>query len=157
MTAAIDIAVDCPKWTKAIPDVERRCRRAAEAALAAPIESSAGTGSVAVLLASDAALRALNRRFRGFDKPTNVLSFPAGEGDSLGDLALAYDTAATEARADGIALADHLAHLVVHGVLHLRGLDHQRAADAEAMEAVEIELLARLGIADPYRPRDASP
>lgn len=119
--------------------------------------------SASLLFTSDAEVHALNREWRGRDKPTNVLSFPmlareqllalAGEGppELLGDIALAHQTCAREAAEKGIALEDHAAHLIVHGLLHLAGHDHEISTrDAEAMEALEIETLALMGIADPY-------
>jgi probable rRNA maturation factor len=99
----------------------------------------------------------LNRRWRGLDKPTNVLSFPASAPRSsdgiraLGDLVLAWETVAREAEQEGKPVADHVTHLVVHGTLHLLGYDHEIEHEAEAMEAREVEALARLGIANPYR------
>ena len=105
-----------------------------------------------MLLTGDAAVRALNARFRGQDRPTNVLAFPAPAtaAGALGDIALAYGVCAAEARAQGKPLADHLQHLVVHGALHLLGLDHQTEAEAAAMEARERRVLAGLGVPDPY-------
>ena len=104
-------------------------------------------------------MRALNRTWRGKDAPTNVLSFPAGEGVGepglLGDVVLAYETTLKEARAQDIALRDHIAHLVVHGVLHLIGFDHMRDEQADRMEAVERVALTSLGIADPYAEEEA--
>jgi probable rRNA maturation factor len=88
--------------------------------------------------------------FRGKDKPTNVLSFPAAEPGYLGDVAIAYGVMAGQARAEGKKPADHATHLAVHGTLHLLGYDHVRDKDARIMEALEVEILARLGIADPY-------
>ena len=111
---------------------------------------------ISLLLADDARLRELNARWRGQDKPTNVLSFPAalpGQPDGaplLGDIAIAWETLAAEAREQGKPAGDHLSHLVVHGILHLIGYDHETAAEAEAMEVVERAILAELGIADPY-------
>lgn len=93
---------------------------------------------------------ALNRRFRGRDTATNVLAFPALESGILGDIAICAPVASQEARGQGKRLADHYAHLIIHGVLHLLGMDHQTTADAEAMEAREVELLQQLGVANPY-------
>jgi probable rRNA maturation factor len=99
-------------------------------------------------------VRALNARDRKKDKPTNVLSYPAGEGGFLGDIVLARQTVWREARLQKKTPADHLSHLVVHGTLHLLGYDHETGeADAERMEALERRVLAKLGIADPYRVR----
>ena len=142
----IEIEVEAEAWTGALPDVEAVVERAAQAAL--------GTveGDIVVLLTDDAAVRELNSRFRDKDKPTNVLSFPAPDNafPHLGDIVLAYGVCATEAEAQGKTLADHLSHLVVHGVLHLLGRDHEDDAEAEEMEAEEREILAQIGVADPY-------
>ena len=110
---------------------------------------------MAVALIDDRAMRKLNRTYRGKDKPTNVLSFPAGEAGegktrALGDIAIALGTVKREARAQGKALGDHVTHLMVHAVLHLLGYDHESDPDAEHMEALERKALAALGIADPY-------
>jgi probable rRNA maturation factor len=139
--------VDDPNWKKA-RGLEAKLKRAARRALA----HGGADGALTVLMTSDARLRALNRDFRGKDKPTNVLSFPAAAGGEnyLGDVALAYGVTAREARNAGKRLGDHAAHLVVHGVLHLLGYDHERARDAKVMEPLEVEILAGLGIADPY-------
>ena len=120
--------------------------------------------NASLLLTSDEEVHTLNREWRERDAATNVLSFPmlertqllalqpAGPPVLLGDVALACETCAREAREKGIALADHAAHLIVHGLLHLAGHDHETsAADAERMEALEIKALALMGIADPYR------
>jgi probable rRNA maturation factor len=120
------------------------------------IALSAGA-ELCVHLADDAHVRELNARWRGLDKPTNVLSFPAadaanlGQARLLGDIVLAFETVAREAEDEGKPLADHYRHLVVHGFLHLIGFDHETDADAEAMEAMETRVLAQLGVADPYR------
>ncbi|WP_150285822.1 rRNA maturation RNase YbeY [Rhabdaerophilum calidifontis] len=148
--AEIEILVEAAGW-RDHAGAEALVERAALAALA----GSARRGGVSVLLADDAALRGLNHAFRGKDQPTNVLSFPAAPvpGDpapALGDIALAYETCAREAAAEGKSLDAHLAHLVVHGVLHLLGHDHMTEAEADAMEAAEIRILAGLGYADPY-------
>ena len=111
---------------------------------------------MSLCLTDDAEVRALNARWRGLDKPTNVLSFPAApaermrEAPLLGDIALAYETLAREAEKSGASLADHYRHLVAHGFLHLIGYDHQTDEEAERMEALEKRILARLGVADPY-------
>ena len=141
----IEVEVEADAWS-ALPEVEAIVSRAAVAAL--------GTveGDVVVLLTDDEAVRDLNARFRGKDRPTNVLSFPAPENafPHLGDIFQAYGVCATEAEAQGKTLADHLSHLVVHGVLHLLGRDHEDDAEAEEMEAEEREILAQIGVADPY-------
>ncbi|TAJ66464.1 rRNA maturation RNase YbeY [Brevundimonas sp.] len=148
----IEVEIEDEAWTVALPDAAAVVERAAAAALGA-IE-----GDVVVLLTDDAAVHDLNARFRDRDQPTNVLSFPAAESAAphLGDLVLAFGVCAAEAEAQGKTLADHLAHLTVHGVLHLLGRDHVDEAEAEAMEAEERTLLASLGVADPYRPHEPS-
>ena len=112
---------------------------------------------VAISFASDAAMQALNRRFRGHDRPTNILAFPAAAPAAaedpaapLGDLALGWESVAREAAAAGIAREDHLAHLLIHGLLHLLGYDHQDEADAALMEALEARACAAIGVANPY-------
>lgn len=151
----IAVLVEDAAWSEALPEAEALAERAAAAALAA--EAPAGEPlEVTVLLTDDAEVRALNARYRGKDRPTNVLSFPAGlealpgEPRLLGDLALAFGTCRREAGEQGKPLAAHLGHLVVHGCLHLLGHDHETEAEAEAMEAREREILAGLGIPDPY-------
>ena len=117
-----------------------------------------------VLFTSDEEIHALNREWRDRDKPTNVLSFPMlertdlihldpdGPPEMLGDIALAHGVCAREAAEKGVPLADHAAHLLVHGLLHLAGHDHELGEEqAEAMEDLEVKVLARMGIADPYR------
>jgi probable rRNA maturation factor len=109
-----------------------------------------------VALADDNAVRRLNKQFRDKDQPTNVLSFPSGEPvgtdgrRALGDIILAYETVVREAHEQVIAPADHVRHLVLHGLLHLMGYDHETDRDADVMEALEIEILAGIGVADPY-------
>ena len=148
----IEVEIEDPAWTDALPDAVARVERAAVAAM--------GTveGDVVVLLTDDAAVQEINARFRDRDQPTNVLSFPAAESAAphLGDLMLAHGVCAAEAAAQGKTLADHLTHLTIHGVLHLLGRDHVDEAEAEAMEAEERTLLASLGVADPYRPHEPS-
>ncbi|MDP3370882.1 MAG: rRNA maturation RNase YbeY [Brevundimonas sp.] len=146
----IEVEVEDEAWTDALPDAVAVVERAATAALGAVM------GDVVVLLTDDAAVRAINARFRDRDQPTNVLSFPAAESAAphLGDLMLAHGVCAVEAKVQGKTLADHLTHLTVHGMLHLLGRDHVEEAEAEAMEAEERTLLASLGVADPYRPHD---
>src|ERR1700761_2726059 len=116
--------VNDPKWKKA-RGLQPKLKRAAVEALAHC--RFKGKGALTVMLGSDAQLRALNRDFRGLDKPTNVLSFPAAPNRDKyrGDIAIAYGVAAKEAKAEGKTLSDHVAHLVVHGVLHLAGHDHE--------------------------------
>jgi probable rRNA maturation factor len=158
---AIDVTLRSSRWRRALPDAKELCRRAALAGLASA-KAVPRPAELSLLLADDATLRRLNRDYRRIDKPTNVLAFPAAEnvaaGEGLhhyGDVALAYETVAREAKAQGKSLADHTAHLVVHGVLHLLGFDHARDGEAKRMEGRERAILAKLGIADPYRVRVA--
>ncbi|QYF88404.1 rRNA maturation RNase YbeY [Brevundimonas sp. PAMC22021] len=143
----IEVEVEHDAWTQVLPDVEARVRRAGEAAL------GKAEGEVVVLLSDDQAVRDLNARFRNKDKPTNVLSFPAAESAAphLGDVVLAYGVCSAEAETQGKTLSDHLTHLVVHGVLHLLGRDHEDDLEAEEMEGEERAILADLGVLDPYR------
>jgi probable rRNA maturation factor len=149
----IHIEVEDEAWTAAVPQAGRVVDQAAGAALKAGGAGLEAT-EVTVLLADDAAIADLNDRFRDRQGPTNVLSFPAPESAQphLGDIALAYGVCAAEAQAQGKPLADHLSHLVAHGVLHLLGWDHQTDDEAEAMERLEREILAGLDIPDPYGP-----
>ncbi|HVA35547.1 MAG TPA: rRNA maturation RNase YbeY [Stellaceae bacterium] len=153
----IDVIERAPAWRRALPKAPAICRAAAKAALA-HAAGKLGGAELAVVLADDTLIAALNRDYRGIAKPTNVLSFacaePAPRGTALrllGDVVLAYGTISREARAQGKTLGDHLAHLVVHGVLHLLGFDHERGGEARRMEALEVAILADMGIADPYR------
>lgn len=146
----IEVEIEDQAWTEALPDAEAVVTRAADAALAHLDDWKAS--HVAVLLTSDDEVRALNARHRGKDKPTNVLSFPAPASarPHIGDLALACGVCTAEAEAQHKTLEHHLAHLVVHGVLHLVGYDHQADADAEVMEDMERAVLAGFGVPDPY-------
>jgi probable rRNA maturation factor len=147
----IEIEVEDAAWLEALPEAAALAERAAAAALDAGADGETAPG-VVILLADDAAVRALNARFRGQDKATNVLSFPAPPNPEghLGDIALAFGVCAREAEAQGKAIANHLQHLVAHGALHLLGYDHTDDADAEQMEGLERVILAGLGVADPY-------
>jgi probable rRNA maturation factor len=134
------------------PDIEKVI---ASAILAANAVVGPVRGTVAVLVDGDDRLQALNRQWRGIDKPTNVLSFagPAdidGNGRHIGDIAISYEAAAREAQAERKPLPDHLAHLSAHGFLHLLGYDHESDGDAEVMERLERTILARVGVPDPY-------
>ncbi|HWC62391.1 MAG TPA: rRNA maturation RNase YbeY [Rhizomicrobium sp.] len=147
--SAITLLVDDPAWRKQ-PRLNARLKRAAGAAM--ETAGFKGKSTLTVLLSSDARLRQLNRDFRGRDKPTNVLSFPASNDrdDYRGDIAIAYGIARREAEAAGKRFADHVSHLVVHGVLHLAGYDHEAERDAKVMEPLEVKILQRLGIGNPY-------
>lgn len=149
-----DIGCEADGWAIALPEADELLRAAADAAWKA--SGAEGTAELSILLTDDARIRLLNRDYRGKDKPTNVLSFPAGDEDVvgrprlLGDVALALETIEREAAAQSKSLADHVSHLTVHGVLHLLGYDHETESQANAMEALETEILRGLGIADPY-------
>lgn len=152
----IDLVVEAGEW----PAQERLEELVARAAAAAFAEVGAGRGGrseLSVVFTDDAAIRELNAGWRGKDKPTNVLSFPAfpetREGPlppMLGDIVLAAGTVAREAALEGKPVENHITHLVVHGLLHLLGYDHEIDMQAEEMEAVERAALARLAIPDPY-------
>lgn len=156
-----EVEVEDAAWTAALPEAEALARQAAQAALSrrAVSDPAGGETSLVVLLTSDAVVQDLNARFRGRDAATNVLSFPAAQTASpyLGDVALAHGVCAREAHDQGKPLAHHLTHLVVHGVLHLLGWDHAADAEAEAMEAAERDILAALGVPDPYRQMQGEP
>jgi probable rRNA maturation factor len=150
-----DILVTATCW-EAEPEAEVLVQRAIEAAAQRAV-SSADAAEVAIVLTDDSGIKTLNRDWRGIDKPTNVLSFPAvqtparsEEPRMLGDIAIAYETTRREAESENKPFAHHLSHLAVHGFLHLVGYDHETDADAETMESLEREILAGLGVPDPY-------
>jgi probable rRNA maturation factor len=154
----IDVHIDSDLW-KATGDMRPVVRRAIRQAAATTLKTDGA--ELAVVLTDDAAIRLLNRRWRGIDAATNVLSFPTknpgGTPPLLGDIVLAQETVAREAKAGRKPFAHHVAHLVVHGFLHLVGYDHERDEDAERMEAAERDILRRMAIADPYgRPAPAA-
>jgi probable rRNA maturation factor len=165
MKSATTIAVvsPCVDWRQACPEGERLVRDAARMALVIGISASGMAApariEVGITLTDDVEQRRLNRRFRGQDSPTNVLAFPAWEPGAqippgapllLGDIVLAFETVFRETVEQGKPLADHLRHLIVHGVLHLLGCDHQTADEASIMELLETSILAKLGAPDPY-------
>ena len=159
MTEVLVVA-DC--W-QTEPDAEAVIQRAIATA-AEMVDADIGEAELAVMLTDDAGIRTLNSNWRGVDKPTNVLSFPAlqptgrnGPDDAprmLGDIAIAYQTTRKEANDEQKPFDHHLSHLAVHGFLHLIGYDHEKNDDAERMETLEAEILAQLGIPDPYADRD---
>jgi probable rRNA maturation factor len=147
----IDVMVDGKRW-KDGKKVKSVVRRAVARAAAATTRSTSGA-ELAIVLTDDSAIRALNRDWRGIDAATNVLSFPARNGSPephLGDIVLAYETIEREARGEHKPFAHHVAHLAVHGFLHLIGYDHERDEDAIEMEQAEREILRQLKIPDPY-------
>jgi probable rRNA maturation factor len=149
-------------WQSAA-NAETTIHRAIETA-AEIVDADVGEAELAIMLTDDAGIRTLNSNWRGLDKPTNVLSFPAlqpsgpgGPDDAprmLGDIAIAYETTRKEADDEQKPFDHHLSHLAVHGFLHLIGYDHENNADAEVMEALEVKVLAQLGIPNPYADRD---
>jgi probable rRNA maturation factor len=156
LSFSIDISAESEGWTR-VPDLEGFVRRAAEAAM---LDNDAPPSEISVVLSDDEHIRELNKHHRGMDKPTNVLSFPAarmktpaGAPRILGDIVLAYETVQREASEEAKSIENHLSHLVVHGVLHLLGYDHEDEEEAEIMEARERQILAKLGIPDPYAER----
>jgi probable rRNA maturation factor len=155
------VVADC--W-QTEPEAEAVIHRAIEAA-AEIADAEVGDAELAVMLTDDSGIRTLNGNWRGIDKPTNVLSFPAlqptgpagGDDDAprmLGDIAIAFETTRREADEERKPFDHHLSHLAVHGFLHLIGYDHEKDDDAEAMESLEREILAQLGIPDPYADRE---
>ncbi len=164
----LDIVHEAGDWN-AIVGLEAAIETAAAALAKLPQLSGlpAAGGAACILLNDDAGVRALNATWRKKDKPTNVLSFPAaapppgadpgGDAVFLGDIVLAAETLAREAADDDVPLTHHLQHLVIHGLLHLMGHDHETEAEAETMEALEIAALAAIGVANPYDDRELAP
>ena len=161
----IDVDAVHSGWPEALPECGPICREAVLATLVAlGFDAFGAAVEVGVRLSGDDELRDLNRRYRGIDAPTNVLSFPAAACEPgalpaepaagaplvLGDVVLGLETVSAEAAEQAKPLADHLRHLVVHGVLHLAGYDHEDDARAAAMESLEAGILAGFGVADPY-------
>ncbi|MEO0399019.1 MAG: rRNA maturation RNase YbeY [Pseudomonadota bacterium] len=161
--AALEVVLEDLEWSHVDADIENlaaACFRAVQAALddaSEPVRTALSLtgpmGGAALLLADDAALERLNGQFRGKPQPTNVLAFPSGEEAFIGDIAIARETCVRQAAALGKPVRDHLAHLIVHGLLHLIGLDHHTDEDAERMETMEALVLARIGVEAPYADR----
>ena len=161
-TEAIDVSTESEDWLAACPEAEELSLKAAQAALAEAAAmgfAAEAALTLGIMLSDDAQQRGLNRTYRGKDSSTNVLSFALADPDSLtppgapvllGDVVLAFETVAREAAEQNKPLSHHLQHLVVHGVLHLLGFDHENDADAAIMEAREVEILQTLGVPDPY-------
>lgn len=150
MSVQVDVVVGSPLWSQT-PEAEKAVRQAIAACetLFEPVDAE-----IAVLLCDDAEIRRLNARWRGKDAATNVLSFPASQnaaGRHLGDIAVSYETLAREASDERKMIVHHLSHLTVHGYLHLLGFDHETDDEADEMEGLEREILADLGIGDPYQ------
>jgi probable rRNA maturation factor len=158
---AIHLQVQTPAWKTALPGYRALAAKVARLALKMAEGGPPGPVALSIVLADDAMLQDLNATWRGKDKPTNVLSFPlwdadqidalpAGEALMLGDIFLSFETLEQESAAQKKPLADHFAHLVAHGTLHLLGYDHIEDADAAAMERLEIAILNKLSIQNPY-------
>lgn len=167
MGMLVDTLIEEPRWEGI--DLPALAERAGQETLAALGLDPAGY-EICLMGCDDARIAVLNADFRGKPQPTNVLSWPSDERgaeedggapyrpepglpdmpESLGDIAIAWETCAREAAEQGKDIESHVLHLLVHGVLHLLGYDHQREADAELMEQIEVRVLARMGIADPY-------
>lgn len=147
----VDVMVNSALW-QAEPRAKTIVRQSVMAAAAAV---STTAGELAIVLTDDSAIRKLNREWRNKDAATNVLSFPAPEACAgakilLGDIVIAFETTAREAQAEGKPLRHHLAHLAVHGFLHLVGYDHETDPEADAMESLEVVILSQLGVPNPY-------
>lgn len=166
MPAAVDVLIEAPGWAQV--DLEALAQAAADATLA-HLGADADSFEISVLGCDDARIAVLNAEFRGKPAPTNVLSWPSADRAAsrpgavpdlpapdetgaceLGDIAIADGVCAAEARAQGIAMGQHVTHLLVHGMLHLLGYDHVDDADASLMERMETEILASMGLPDPY-------
>jgi probable rRNA maturation factor len=152
------LEIEDPRWDAALPNINQVLESAIRLALA---DAPAGDRpiEVGVRLVDDDAIHALNRAWRGRDKPTNVLAFPLGDAGPaidaalpwlIGDIVMSFDTMAAESERDGKPLHHHVAHLAIHAALHLLGHDHEDEDEAATMEAAEVALLAQLDIPDPY-------
>ncbi|HXY57589.1 MAG TPA: rRNA maturation RNase YbeY [Methylocystis sp.] len=153
MALHIDIAIDAPAW-EALPDLDALAARVIRQCEAVTGVKLAKNCELSLAFCDDAAIRALNAQWRGKDRATNVLSFPTPGALKtkalLGDIVIAHETVAREAQAEGKSLADHTAHMIFHGFLHLIGYDHETPAEAEEMETLERRIAQALGIKDPY-------
>jgi len=155
MTAVTaDIVVESELW-----QAEPHAEATVSAAIAAAAAHSTRSGEVSILLADDSAVREINRQWRGLDKPTNVLSFPAADTPAtrghIGDIVIAYETLQRECETEGRLFLHHLAHLTVHGFLHLMGYDHETDAQADEMERLESRVMIAMNMPDPWQ--DARP
>jgi probable rRNA maturation factor len=151
----LDVQRQSRLWP-AVATLRPLIRRAAQAAVDSAGVTLLPGAEIAIALADDATIREVNRTYRGFHKPTNVLSFPSVTGKALarapmlGDIMISHETLTREAEAEGKSFEAHLCHLVVHGVLHLLGFDHEKTGEAEKMESLETAILQKLGLPDPY-------
>ena len=162
MSPAVDIVVNAAAW-EALPGLEDLAARAVEQSSLIAGAKLAKDCELCIVFCDDAEIRGLNAQWRGQDKPTNVLSFPTpgalATKPLLGDIVIAFETVAREAREQDKSLADHASHMIIHGFLHLIGYDHETPAEAEAMESLERRVAETLGIIDPYegtRPIDGT-
>ncbi|MEM5502812.1 rRNA maturation RNase YbeY [Ahrensia kielensis] len=158
MLVEIDIAENAGDW----PDVKDLAQRAITHVFDM-LEIADVESELSLVLTNDAEVQGLNAAWRKKDKPTNVLSFPAFEieagqkpGPMLGDIVLAYETVKREAEQESKSFEDHTSHLIVHGLLHLLGYDHENDTEAEHMEGLETTILGKMGIDDPYAPDDVA-
>lgn len=152
----IDLVIPCAEWLE-IAEIETIVSKSARQAVQAALPEAAADVEVSIVLGSDELIRGLNRQYKNQDKPTNVLSFPSGEcvldelgPKLLGDVILAYETIGAEAQVQGKSISNHACHLTVHGVLHLLGFTHDEEEQAQHMEQLEIDILASLGLPNPY-------
>lgn len=154
MSLDIETRIDCASWSR-LAGLDSLIAGSLQASLDESGNGLREGAVVSLLFCDDARIRDLNRQFRGQDKPTNVLSFPGPEpletARFLGDIAIAFETVAREAQEQGKSLEQHCRHMIVHGFMHLLGYDHEVDEEAEAMEAMEIRVLQRMGVDDPYR------
>lgn len=171
LDALIDIAIEDERWPESL-NLHALVKDCAQAVLGQQTHSDqAGVaGTLSILFCDDPAIKTLNNDYRGQNKPTNVLAFPGNIHDARtpgpphdahfaahwGDIAIAYDTCHREALDSGVAFDHHIRHLVIHGLLHLNGYDHIEEEDAALMEALEIQILATMGVDNPYRESDLS-
>lgn len=151
----VDISMETQRWRDILPDAAALSERAADMAWR-QCGDDRSDAELSIVLGDDALLQSLNDRYRNKNRPTNVLAFPAeddalpGAPRMLGDVILAIETIHQEAERQNKSVADHFQHLCIHGVLHLLGHDHEQANEAAAMEALEIAILAAMGIPNPY-------
>ena len=156
MKTKIQIAVEYPAW-KGLANLRKQTRMAIDACAKQAGPQIRRKSEISLLLCADEKIKELNRNWRGIDKPTNVLSFPQGDVAHLamlGDIAISFDTIHREAKAEGKTLQDHYTHMVIHGFLHLLGFDHIDQEEALEMEDLERQILASLGVSDPYASAD---
>lgn len=147
-TLEVNITRVAGEWSKKITGYKHKIQLWCGAAL-----EKRKSGVLSIVLADDKFVRELNHQYRGKDKATNVLSFP-GEGEELGDIILAFETIKDEAKQQGKDFSAHTAHMIIHGIFHLLGFDHEEDAAADKMEAKEIAIMKKLGFANPYEVKE---